>query len=468
MAQSCTKSRKRPSKTRRVRAGNLPRSLSKLNFNVAGIDIGATEHYVAVPEECDGDNVRSFGTFTADLEALADWLKQCKIDTIAMESTGVYWIPIFEILESRGFEVKLVEPGKLKTVPGRKTDVLDCQWIQQLHTYGLLQGSFIPAENISILRSFMRQRLMLVEYAGKHVLHMQKALMQMNIQLHHVISDITGATGLRIIDAILSGERDSRKLAELRDPRCKKDKQTIALALEGHWRDDHLFALKQATDLYRFYHSQLAELDKKLEGYLGTFEDRSDGQILPALPRPKAGSNAPDFDMRNQLHKISGVDLTTIDGISGYSALQLISEIGIDMSLWPTEKHFASWLCLCPGNKKTGGRVVSGKSRASANRAATVLRMAAQSLSRADCALGAFYRRMKARLGAPKAITATAHKLAKIVYNMLKYGKQYVDVGAEYYEQRFRQRVLKNLTRRASQFDLRLVPIEGRSEPCMS
>jgi len=352
----------------------------------------------------------------------------------------------------------LVEPGKLKNVPGRKTDVLDCQWIQQLHTYGLLQGSFVPAENIGILRSYMRQRLMLVEYASKHVLHMQKALMQMNIQLHHVISDITGTTGQRIIDAIISGERDPRKLSKLRDPRCKKDEQTIALALQGHWRRDHLFSLKQAANLYRYYHNQLTELDHELESYLELFEDKSDAKSLSSSPAPKAGSNSPKFDMRNHLYKICGVDLTEIDGIKGYGALQIIAEIGIDMSLWPSEKHFASWLCLCPGNKKTGGRLISGKSRANANRAASVLRMAAQSLGRSDCALGAFYRRMKSRLGAPKAITATAHKIAKIVYNMLKYGKQYVDIGAEYYENKYRQRVLKNLSKRASKFNMNLVP----------
>jgi len=374
-------------------------------------------------------------------------------------STGVYWIPVFEVLEARGFEVRLVEPGKLKSVPGRKTDVLDCQWIQKLHTYGLLRGSFVPPEQIGMLRSYMRQRGMLVGYAGQHVLHMQKALMQMNVQLHHVISDITGATGLRIIDAILAGERDPHRLAEHRDPRCKKDEQTIAMALEGHWRDDHLFALKQAVELYRFYHRQLSEVDERVEEYLATFADRSDGKTLRKSPKPKAGSNAPDFDIRNHLYKMTGVDLTMIDGISGYAGLQLLSEIGMDMSLWPTEKHFASWLCLCPGNKKTGGRLISGKSRASANRAAAVLRLAAQSLARADCALGAFYRRMKARLGAPKAITATAHKLAKIVYNMLRYGKEYVDAGAEYYERQYRRRVLKNLQRRAAQFEFCLIPI---------
>lgn len=444
---------------RAVSAADLPRSLRKVNLNAAGIDVGATQHYVAVPEGRDEVAVRCFGTFTADLEALADWLQRCGVETVAMESTGVYWIPVFELLEARGFEVKLVEPSKLKSVPGRKTDVLDCQWVQQLHTYGLLQGSFRPEDDICVLRSYMRQRAMLVKYAGQHVQHMQKALMQMNVQLHHVISDITGSTGLRIVDAILAGARDPHELAKLRDERCKNDEQTIALALQGHWRDDHLFALKQAVELYRFYQHQLAELDERLERYVKTFDDRSDGQTLPRQPKRKAGSNAPEFDMRNQLYKMTGVDLTTIDGISGHTALELISEIGMDMSLWPTEKHFTSWLCLCPGSKKTGGRSLSGKTRASASRAAAALRLAAQSLARAGCALGAFYRRMRARLGAPKAITATAHKLAKIVYNMLKYGKEYVDVGAEYYEAQYRQRVLKNLARRAAKLNFCLVPV---------
>ncbi len=442
-----------------VSVAKMSRSLNRLNPNAGGIDIGATQHYVAAPEGRDEVIVRCFGTFTSDLESLADWLKQCGVETVAMESTGVYWIPVFELLEERGFTVKLVEPGKLKNVPGRKTDVLDCQWIQQLHTFGLLEGSFRPEDDICILRSYMRQRAMLVKYAGQHVLHMQKALMQMNVQLHHAITDITGATGMRIIDAILAGQRDPQELAKLRDERCKNDRQTIALALLGHWRDDHLFALKQAVELYRFYHRQLAELDAQLERYLATFRDRSDGKQLPREKKPKAGSNAPHFDMRNCLYKTAGVDLTVIDGICGHTALELISEVGMDMRPWPTEKHFASWLCLCPGSKKTGGRLISGKTRPSANRAAAILRLAASSLARSQTALGAFYRRIKARVGPAKAITATAHKLAKIVYNMLKHGKAYVDVGAEYYERQYRERVLKNLAKRAAQFDFALIPV---------
>jgi len=436
----------------------LPKSLGQVNLNAAGIDIGSTQHYVAVPDDRDDARVRCFGTFTSDLESLADWLHQCRIETVAMESTGVYWIPVFELLESRGFEVKLVEPGKLKSVPGRKTDVLDCQWIQQLHTYGLLAGSFRPNEDICILRSYMRQRAMLVSNASEHIQRMQKAMMEMNVQLHHVISDITGATGLAILDAILAGQRDPDKLARLRDPRCKNDESTIAKALQGNWRDEHLFALKQSLDLYRFYGSKIAELDVKLEGHLGTFEDQSDGKRLPKLKAPKAGSNSPRFDMRNHLYRMLGVDLTGIDGISGQTAMLLISEIGTDMSKWLTEKHFTSWLCLSPGSKKTGGKLLSGKTRTSANRAASALRTAAASLARSNCALGAFLRRIRARLGSPKAITATAHKLAKIVYGMLKYGKEYVDVGKDYYEQQYEERARRNLEKRAAALNLQLIP----------
>jgi transposase len=440
----------------------LPKSLSTVNLNAAGIDIGSTQHYVAVPADRDDKNVRFFGTFTADLESLADWLQQCGIQTVAMESTGVYWIPVFELLESRGFEVKLVEPGKLKTVPGRKTDVLDCQWIQQLHTYGLLAASFRPESTICVLRSYMRQRAMLVKNASEHIQRMQKAMMEMNVQLHHVITDITGATGIAIVSAILAGNRDPHELAKLRDSRCKNSEATIAMALAGNWREEHLFALKQALELYRFYGQKIAEVDLKLEEHLVVrFDDRSDGVKLPRLKPPKAGSNTPRFDMRNQLYRMLGVDLTTIDGISGQTALTLVSEIGTDMSKWPTEKHFCSWLCLCPGSKKTGGKLLSGKTRTSANRAAAALRTAAAALARSNCALGAFFRRIRSRLGSPKAITATAHKIAKIVYGMLKYGKAYADVGKDYYEKQYLERARRNLEKRAAALNLKLVPKGG-------
>lgn len=446
----------------------LPKNLQQINLHAAGIDVGSRQHYVAVPEGRDEVVVRSFGTFTADLEGLADWLEQCGITTVALESTGVYWIPVFELLEARGLEVKLVQPAKLKNVPGRKTDVLDCQWIQQLHTYGLLEGSFRPADQICVLRSYLRQRDRLVHSAAQHIQHMQKALMEMNVQLHHVINDITGTTGLRIIDAILAGERDPQKLAELRHPNCKNAVATIALALQGNWRDDHLFALRQALELYRFYHQKLSEVDARVESYVQTFDDRSQGRPLPELSAKakkakssgKRKNNAPQFAARPLLFRMTGVDLTSLDGIGEHLALQLISEIGTDMSAWPTEKHFCSWLTLCPGNHRTGGKQHKSKTgtRTSSNRAAHLFRLAANSLWKADCALGAYFRRMKTRRGAPKAIVATAHKLARLVYRMLKYGTPYEDRGAHWYEAQFRQQQVVGLRRRASELGFELVP----------
>ncbi len=446
----------------------LPKNLQQINLHAAGIDIGSRQHHVSVPEGCDEVVVRAFGTFTADLESLADWLQQCGITSVAMESTGVYWIPVFELLEARGFEVKLVQPAKLKNVPGRKTDVLDCQWIQQLHTYGLLEGSFRPTDQICVLRSYLRQRDRLVHLAAQHIQHMQKALMEMNVQLHHVISDITGSTGMRIIEALVGGERDPLRLAELRHPNCKNDVGTIALALQGNWRDEHLFALQQALELYRFYHQQLSELDLRIEANLQTFDDRSENRELPELSSKakkskssgKKKNNAPQFDARPLLFRMAGVDLTSLDGIGEHVALQLVSEIGTDMSAWPTEKHFCSWLTLCPGNHRTGGKQHRSKTgtRTSSNRAAHLFRMAANSLWNANCALGAYFRRMKSRRGVPKAIVATAHKLARLVYQMLKYGKTYEDYGAVWYETQYRDQQVKGLRRRASEMGFELVP----------
>lgn len=435
-----------------------PKSFKTINLNAAGIDCGSDAHYVAVPADRDPQPVRCFGAFTADLVVLAQWLKACHIDTVAIESTGVYWIPLYEVLEEHGIDVKVVDPRRLAQVPGRKSDVLDCQWIQQLHTFGLLAAAFRPVDQIVVLRSYMRQREMLVRYQAQHIQHMQKALEQMNLKLTEVITDITGVTGTRIIDAILRGERDEKKLAALRDERCHNDQETIALALQGNWRDEHLFSLKQAVDLYRCYQIRVSEVDQQIEAHLKTFEDKSGGVQLKSRV-VKRSTNAPCFDVRQYLFQMTGVDLTTLDGFkSGYNALDLISEIGTDMNAWPTENHFASWLNLCPGIKKTGGRRLSGRRPKKAVRAANILRLAAYSLSRAKCALGAFLRRLRSRLGMPKAITATAHKLARIVYRMLKYGKPYVDTGVEYYEQRYRERVLAGLKRRALEMGFTLLP----------
>ncbi|MBI5603175.1 MAG: IS110 family transposase, partial [Deltaproteobacteria bacterium] len=336
----------------------------QINFSAAGIDIGAETHYVAVPKGRDlkGQDVRHFGSFTADLYALAEWLKECRIDTVAMESTGIYWIALYELLESKGFDVKLINPMFIKNVPGRKTDVVDCQWIQQLHTYGLLHGSFRPAEQICVLRGYLRQRSMLVSYASHHIQHIQKALEQMNIKLNRVIRDITGTTGLGIIRAILDGERDPEKLSQLRDPRCKNDDKTIAKALHGNWRKEHLFALQQAVELFDFYQKKIADCDIEIESQLAGFDNRSQGQPLAQSPKTN-GRNKLSFDARSHLYRMTGVDLTRIDGLDALTVIKIISEIGLDMSRWPTEKHFASWLGLSPGSKISGGKVLSAKTK---------------------------------------------------------------------------------------------------------
>lgn len=437
-------------KRKKVRSpvGSKSSSLEPVHRHAAGIDIGSRSHFVAVPPDRDERPVREFETFTADLHALAEWLSQCGVKSVALESTGVYWIPLFEILEQRGFEVVLVDARRLKTVPGRKTDVLDCQWLQQLHTYGLLAGAFRPDDATCVLRSYLRQRAMLVEHASHHIQHMQKALEQMNLKLTNVLSDITGRTGMAILDAILAGERDPVKLAQHRDARCKNSRETIAKSLHGNWRDDHLFELRQAVELYRTYRQKLAECDHQIEQYLSTFEDKTDGTPLPPKSR-KSNPNAPRFDARGQLYRMLGTDLTRVDGLDANNLLKIVSEIGTDITCWPTVKHFASWLCLCPGNRKTGGRQKSGKTRRTGNRAAAALRMAAQSLERSKTALGAYYRRMKTRLGAPKAITATAHKLARIIYFLLRHGDAYVDIGQAEYEKQYHARRLRNLRRHA-------------------
>lgn len=427
--------------------------LSVVNPRAAGIDVGNASHWVAVPPVGPGPHVRQFGTFTADLEAMADWLIERGADTVAMEATGVYWVPAFEVLGRRGLTVCLVDTRRMKCVPGRKSDVLDCQWIRQLHGFGLLSAAFVPDEQTSRLRSYQRQRAMLVSYASHHVQHLHKALQQMNLKLGNVVSDITGTTGLAVIRAIVAGERDPAKLAAMRDPRCRRDERTIAASLTGHWREDHLFELEQALALFDTYRQKIADCDGRIEACLRQFPDRSDpGRPPPGPGRAKRNPNAPKFDARGHLYRLCGVDLTAIDGIDANTALKVVAEVGTDVSRWPTAKHFCSWLCLCPGTRKSGGRVISSRTRRGGhggNRAAAALRMAAQSLERSPSAMGAFYRRMKAKLGAPKAITAAAHRLARTIYALLRHGRAYADIGQEAYEQQFRKRMLKNLQRLA-------------------
>lgn len=447
---------------KKARYARLPEHLQHINLNAAGIDVGSGSVFAAVPQGRDVETVREFPCYTADLHRLADWLVECQIDTVVMESTGVYWIPVFELLESRGFAVQLVNARHVKNVPGRKTDVLDCQWLQQLHTYGLLQGSFRPPELVCALRAYLRQRANLVRYASAHIQHMQKALIQMNLLLHNVVSDLTGTTGMRIMKAILAGERDPVALANLRDPRCKNSVETIRRSLEGHYRDEHLFTLQQAVDLYEVYQTRIAECDRQIEHHLQRFEVKTDDSA-PQPPQPgKKQKNTPGFELHAHLFRITGVDLTRIDGLDAHSILKLVSETGIDMTPWRTEKHFTSWLGLCPGNKVSGGKNLSGKTKPAVNRAASVFRLAAHGLHNSKSALGAYLRRQKARLGAPKAITATAHKLARIYYRMLKFGTAYVDAGQDYYEEQYRKRVVHNLSRKAHAMGLTLVPIESQ------
>jgi transposase len=439
----------------------VPKHLEHINLLAAGIDIGATSHFVAVPEGVSEMTVREFRTFTSDLYALADWLKQCGIQTIAMESTGVYWIPAFEILEEKGFEVKLVDARQVKNVSGRKTDVLDCQWIQQLHTYGLLNGAFRPTDEICELRSYIRQRSMLIQSASRYIQQMQKALTQMNVQLHHVIADITGGTGMKIIRAIDKGERDPSILAEHRDRRCKSSIDDIKAALTGNYRAEHLFSLKQSLELYDYFQEKIQACDDEIAKTMAKFSTSlnvSDTPVEQLNPSKKQVSkNSPSFNLGAELHRLTGVDLLAVPGINHVSALQIIGEIGLDMTQWKSAKQFASWLGLCPGNKVSGGKRLSGKTKPSNNRAAAALRMAAFTLYRSQTSLGAYLRRLKSQKGPMKAITATAHKLAKIIYNMLRDGIEYKEAGQTYYEEQYRGRVLRNLRKKAAEFGFNLV-----------
>lgn len=444
---------------RQIRMKVQVNALEQINRHAAGIDIGAEEIYVAVPPDQDPESVRSFPTFTADLRRVAVWLKACQVDTVAMEATGVYWVPLYELLEGEGFQVCLVNARHLKNVRGRKTDVLDCQWIQQLHTYGLLSPSFRPPEQIVAIRSLVRHREMLVQYRSAHIQHMQKALTLMNVRLTNVLSDITGVTGLKIIRTILAGERNPRQLAQFRDERCKKSEAEIAKSLEGNYKREHLFALKQALELYDFYDQQLQACDAELEAMYQEFEPPENPGTPPPAPRTqKRRKNQAHFDLAPALYRLTGVDLTQIDGVDELTVQKVLSEIGTDMSKWPTVKHFASWLRLCPNNKITGGKVIQTGVQPTKNRANAALRVAAASLMTSDSALGAYFRRKRARLGTPAAITATAHKLARIIYFMLKEHKPYHDFGADYYEQQYRARVLRSLNRRAAMLGFRLEP----------
>lgn len=447
------------------------RELPIINGDAAGIDLGADYHWVSVPENRASQSVRRFGCFSADLYDMAKWLHECGIKTVAMEATGVYWIPVFQILETQGFEVKLVNARHVKTVPGRKSDVLDCQWLRQLHSYGLLAGSFRPDDQVCVLRSYVRQRDTLIKSASSHIQRMQKALTQMNVQLHRVISDMSGTTGLAIIRAIVAGERDLHKLAALKDFRIHAKTEEIVAALQGDYRTELVFVLQQELYLYEVYQAQIASCDVQIEQCLSQFAERIDVTTTPLPPSKRRGKkqpgNAPTFDLRTHLYRISGVDFTQIDGFGVLTVLTLLSELGLDPSRFPSAKHFASWLGLCPGSRITGGKRKSSKTRQVANRVATALRMAAQTLVRSHSALGAFYRRMQSRLGAPKAITAAAHKLARVFYRLWTSGGTFVDPGKDAYEQQYQERTIKNLKKKASALGFDLIAKPATPE-CVS
>jgi len=463
-----------PRKDKHFRFTHAHEPLQVKNPHAAGIDVHANDHWVAVPPDhappSPADqpahlpkHIRKFGTCTADLELLADWLAACGVTTVAMESTGVYWIALFELLEQRGFHVYLVDPRQSRHAPGRpKSDVLDCQWLQRLHSYGLLTASFRPEDEVVVLRSYLRQRQMLIGYAGQHIQHMQKALEQMNVKLTEVVSDVSGVTGMLIIKAILRGERDPQRLAKYRHRTCKRTEAEIARALYGNWRTEHLFALQQAVTLYEAYQRHLRHCDEQIAACLQTFADQSKGQPLPPPPqRRKRNINGPAFDVRLALYRMTGQDLTLLEGIDESTALVLISEIGIDMSPWPTIKRFISWLGLCPQHRGSAGKIRSRHVRRGANRAARALRLAAQGCHHSKNALGAFYRRIQARGGGPKAVVATARKIAERVYRLLKYGLAYVRQGMEAYEQAYQNRVVKGLARKAKELGFQLVPTAG-------
>jgi transposase len=429
--------------------------------NAAGIDVGSTEMYAAVPSDRDSQCVRRFSTFTNDLLRLADWLHECGITSVAMESTGVFWIPLFQLLEDRGFRVCLVNARHVKNVPGRKTDVADCQWLQYLHCVGLLRASHRPTQKICAIRSIWRHRESLVQMAAVHIQHMQKALDQMNLQLHHVISDITGTTGLAIVDAILTGERDSKKLAELRHERIKASKETIAEALVGDYRSEHLFTLRQSLHAYRQYQHWIADCDQEIEGQLRLQDgkiDPSQAPLAKSKDRHKPRRNEARFDIRTDMYRIFGVDLTEVPGVNSLTAHMLFTEVGSDLRKFSSAAAFASWLGLCPDNRISGGKILSVRTRHVVSRLAIALRMAAQSLHRSQSYLGQYFRRMRTRLGTPAAITAAAHKIARILYHLITTRQRYDESVFALMEQRTQQRQLSMLKKHASALGFQLTP----------
>lgn len=450
-----------------------------INDRAAGIDIGGKVHFVCVPVEAVAageGHIRNFGAFTSDLDELVKWLVGCGIKTAAMESTGVFWIPLYQKLEQAGIEVVLVNARHVKNVPGRKTDMLDCQWLQKLHSCGLLRGAFRPHDSICQVRALVRHRSGLISQAAEQVQLMQKALQQMNILLHHVVSDLDGATGLRILDAILEGVREAEALVKLRDERLRKSTpEQMKKALEGDWRREQLFVLGQARAAHRFFQEQIKECDQEIEVLLKQAvasvgqpkaaaclgEPGAEGSKNSKKKRGKKGAgNAPEKDFTPLLQAILGVDLSALSGVSPWGTLVLLSEIGHDMSRWRNEKAFSSWLGLAPNLRISGGKVLSSRTPKVANRAANMLRMMAVAAGKTETPMGCFYRRLRSRAGSPKAITGTARKLACLIYRLIKNREAYQPRSLTEYEARFRQAQTKRLERKAKTLGYKLVRVE--------
>lgn len=445
---------------------NKPRTMAVVHLDAAGIDIGSNEHWVAVPEDRADRPVRQFGTFTSDLEKLAAWLKECGIRSVAMESTGVYWVPIYELLEERGFEVLLVNAAHARNVPGRKSDVKDCQWLLQLHTVGLLRPSFRPDARIAELRTYTRHRQTLVEEGARQIQRMQKALDEMNVQIHHVIADLTGKTGMAIVRQIVAGNHDPEVLAKHRDPRCRASETVVRDALRGNYKVEHLFTLQQALSLYDVFTEHISTCDKRIKDVLTELAAQSPEVSVPQKPSkfPARGHQIA-IDIRNPLqHILGGVDVQSIAGIGPLTALNMLAETGTDMTKWPTEKHFTSWLNFAPGTHISGGRVLSSRRRPGRSRAGLILRQAASALSRTQTAFGAFYRRVAARRSKAVAIVATARKLACAYYRLLRYGGEYVEPGAAAAEHAYNERRVNQLRRNAKALGFLLQPAQPAAE----
>ncbi len=458
-AKSTSTPRARQNHRAKLKPQDCTLGLQVMHPRAAGIDVGNEEHWVAISPDLDPLSVRSFGCFTRDLQEMADWLVQCGVTTVAMQSTGVYWIALYDILAERKIRVFVANAQDTRNLPGRKTDIQECQWLLKLHTFGLLKNSFRPEDEILTMRTYWRQRQQHTADASRAIQHMQKALTQMNVQLANVISDITGTTGQQILAAIVGGERDARKLAQFRDPRIKASPATVARSLEGNWRPELVFLLRQELETYQMFQDKIAECDQQLHKLYQTLEAKADPKHLPPVKRNKrAHGNIPaGFDLRAELYRATGVDVVAIDGMNVLTGQTVVAEVGYDMSRFPSEAHFVSYLDLSPKNKISGGKIVGREKRKAKSRAGQALRLAAGTLLNSDTSLGAQYRRLRSKLGPASARKAMAAKIARILYRMLKYGEKYVDQGTEAYEEKYRQQQIRMLTKKAHQLGMQLI-----------